>query len=177
MPITINGTGSISGLTATGISAQPKFPGNVLQVVQTAKTDNFTTSSTTFTDITGLSASITPSSSSNKILIFGDVSVGGANGAYLILQLVKSSTAIYIGTDSKTFIGSKFWFPTGGATSSSDSMGNLNLSFLDSPTTTSSVTYKIQMRMSSAITGGINRRNASDDTSAASSITLLEVAA
>jgi hypothetical protein len=44
--------------------------GKVLQVVSTTKTDTFTTTSTSFTDITGMSVSITPSSASNKILVF-----------------------------------------------------------------------------------------------------------
>ncbi len=43
--------------------------GNVLQVVSTAKTDVFSSSSTSFTDVTGLSVAITPSSTSNKILV------------------------------------------------------------------------------------------------------------
>ena len=43
--------------------------GKVLQVVSTVKTDTFTTSSGTFTDLTGMSVSITPSSASNKVLI------------------------------------------------------------------------------------------------------------
>ena len=44
--------------------------GKVLQVVSTAKTDTFSTSSTSFTDITGLSVAITPSATSSKILVF-----------------------------------------------------------------------------------------------------------
>ena len=78
-----------------------------MQVKQTAKTDNFTTTSTTFTDITGLSVSITPSNSSNKIMVFGDLAVGAASGQYIMLQLVRGSTEIYKGTDSKTYVASK----------------------------------------------------------------------
>ena len=69
MPISINGTGTISGISTGGISdtkaiataAQPA--GTILQVKQAVKTDAFTSSVNA--DITGLSVYITPSSSSN----------------------------------------------------------------------------------------------------------------
>ena len=55
--LNLKGSGSVSSL------------GRILQVVQTAKTDTFTSSSSSFTDITGLSVSITPSSASSLSLI------------------------------------------------------------------------------------------------------------
>lgn len=161
-------------LTSTGDSSAPAWEtlttGKILQVVQTVKTDGFTSTSTTLTDVTGLSVSITPSSSSNKILVLVDCAVGGNNG-YVMLQLVRGSTNIYSGTDSKTYIASKNFY-----VNSANVMGSLAMVYLDSPATTSSVTYKIQMKMSSSLTGCINRRP-SDDTSMASGITVLEVAA
>ena len=65
MAITLNGDGIISGIT----DYDSGDVGRVLQVVTTTKTDTFTTTSSSLTDITGLSASITPASTSNKILI------------------------------------------------------------------------------------------------------------
>ena len=53
-----------SGATATGFGG-----GKVLQVVQTYKTDTASTTSTSFTDVSGFSANITPASTSNKILV------------------------------------------------------------------------------------------------------------
>lgn len=144
--------------------------GKILQVKQTAKTDSFSSSSTTFVDITGLSVSITPSNSSNKILVFGDLATGPGSGQYMLLQLVRGSTEIYKGTESKTYIASKVSYNNNSA-----SLQDVSLVFLDSPATTSSVTYKIQMRMSGATPGAINRRVAADDTSLASSITVMEV--
>ena len=68
MPVSINGnTGVVTGLAALPDSAMSS--GSIIQVVSTTKTDTFSTSSSSFTDITGLSVSITPASSSNKILI------------------------------------------------------------------------------------------------------------
>ena len=125
--------------------------GKILQVKQTAKTDNFTTTSTTFTDITGLSVSITPSNSSNKIMVFGDLAVGAASGQYIMLQLVRGSTEIYKGTDSKTYVASKVVYLNDNTQLSNAS--DFFLMFLDSPATTSSVTYKIQIKLTGATTG------------------------
>ena len=72
--------------------------GSVLQVMQTVKSDTYSTTSSTFNDVTGLSVSITPSSSSNKILVFVDAALGVTNAAYgAQLRLLRNSTAIYIG--------------------------------------------------------------------------------
>jgi hypothetical protein len=166
-------TGTI--LTTGGTIAASQLPaGSVLQVVQTTKTNTFTISSTSFTDITGLSVSITPISASNKILVFGDISVGGATGNYVIIQLVRGSTAVYIGTEALTFIGTRNWFPNSSADNAS--MGSLSAIFLDSPATTSSTTYKFQVRVTGG-TGRINARSSTEDTSMASSITVMEIAA
>ena len=71
--------------------------GGIIQVVQTVKTDTFSHNSTSFADLTGLSATITPSSSSNKILcdmrIY--ISAGTSNGtSTAIFNLVRGSTNI-----------------------------------------------------------------------------------
>ena len=54
--------------------------GNILQVKQTVKTDTFTMTGTTFTDVTGLSVTITPSSSSSKVLIIPSLSIAAKKG-------------------------------------------------------------------------------------------------
>ena len=150
--------------------------GGIIQCVQTVLTDGFTFTNTSFADIPspGLSVSITPSSSSNKILVIADISCGGADGQYTMFQLVRGSTNIYRGTDSKTYIGSKIWYTTAENASDGSSMGGVYMSFLDSPATTSAVTYKVQIRVTGS-TGGINRRASYDDTSLASTLTVMEV--
>jgi hypothetical protein len=147
--------------------------GGVLQVVQSIKTDNFSSSSTSFIDVSGLSVSITPTSSSSKILIIADISVGGANSNYVIIQFVRNITPIYIGTDVKTYVATRNWYPNSSADNAS--MASLSGVFLDSPATTSATTYKVQFRVTGG-TGGINRRTSGDDTSMASSITVMEIA-
>tara|TARA_R100000027_G_scaffold56767_1_gene46166 strand:+ start:764 stop:1282 length:519 start_codon:yes stop_codon:yes gene_type:complete len=150
--------------------------GGIIQCVQTVLTDGFTYTNTSFADIPspGLSVSITPTSSSNKILVIADISCGGTDGHYNIFQLVRGSTNIYKGTDSKTYIGSKIWYTSAGNASDGSSMGGVYMSFLDSPATTSAVTYKVQVRVTGS-TAGINRRASYDDTSLASTLTVMEV--
>ena len=127
MGITIDGAGTITGLDADGISAQPVFPGNVLQVVQYTHNTQFSTTSVTFADM-GLGGSITPTSASSKILILysvgylcQDVNLGG-------IRLLRGSTAIQ--TTSRS--------------ASRDHASYFHNSCLDSPNTTSSTTYTVQ---------------------------------
>ena len=149
----------------------------VLQVVSTTKTDTFTTTSTSFTDITGLSVSITPSSTSSKVLLvvnlFGDNSTAGQAG---FVQLVRDSTAVGVGDAA----GSR----TRATTALSSYAGPNTIyasgaNFLDSPSTTSATTYKVQVRVTGG-TGYVNRSFSDTDASATiravSSITAMEVA-
>jgi len=76
----INASAAIAGTKLTGV-------GKVLQVVQTFKADSFSSSSTSFTDVTGLSVSITPSSASNKILVLCTVPMSSNVDA--IIQLLR----------------------------------------------------------------------------------------
>ena len=121
--------------------------GNVLQVVQTVKTDTFSSNSqSTFVDITGMSVDITPSNASNKILVSYNLCSSITNGGYAFwCRLVRDSTDIAQGTSSGNIISA-----TTGALSSS-SAGQYpvyvqNMTFLDSPATTSATTYKLQAR-------------------------------
>ena len=75
------------------------FPtGSVVQTVSATKTDHFETTNTSFTDITGMSVSITPSSSSNKILVMSNVFASHGDAA--VLQALRGSTVIGSGDDS-----------------------------------------------------------------------------
>lgn len=155
--------------------------GKVLQVVSTAKTDTFTTTSASFVDITGLSVSITPASATSKILVFVDVNGSQDVGANRIaLRLLRDSTTINAGAAA----GSRT--PAMGGFSSADSTipsGTVSSTFLDSPATTSSLTYKMQVAV--IITGGstafINRTEVDGDETAQlrmpSNITVMEIAA
>jgi hypothetical protein len=152
----------------------------VLQVVSTTKVDTFTTSSTTFTDITGLDVTITPSSASSQILVFAQINASNDTTiAWLQLNLVRGSTAIDVGTavGSRTATSAQVDYFSGGG----GAVITTPLIFLDSPATTSATTYKIQGRNTSAGTSYVNRSKGDTDAATqgrfASTITVLEISA
>ena len=156
--------------------------GKVLQVVSTAKTDTFTSTSTSFTDITGLSVAITPSAASSKILVF--YSVVGASSAttgdsIASIRLMRDSTAIAIGDSAgsrQRATGSISTRETDATTINFTSAGQ----FLDSPATTSALTYKVQ-GITGAGTFFINRTQGDADAASSyrtvSTITVMEIGA
>ena len=159
---------SIVASQLTGTVAAARLPaGSVLQVVSTTKTDAFSSASTAFTDVTGFSVSITPTSSSSKILVFGYVTASlGLQGVITGSgQLIRNSTAIGNGADGLA------------ANNSADSAFTTQWSFnyLDSPATTSATTYKMQFKGDGA-TWYINRP-AGRASVGASTITVMEIAA
>jgi len=153
-------TNFVSGIGASA--------GQVIQVVSTAKTTPFTTTSTSFTDVTGLSVSITPASASNKILIFVNfVSSNGIGSRLQYFNLVRGATNIA----QPTTIGSSF----AQYNNSPDDLDNVAFHFLDSPSTTSSTTYKIQTKTNNSDnTITVGDRNSSDLDSV-STITVMEI--
>lgn len=148
----------------------------VLQVNSTTLSSTFTTTSTSFTDITGLSVSITPSATSSKILVYATINGSqdqGINDA--ALQLVRGSTAISIGDAAATMVQASAQFNAFfGSSQSSQS-----ILFLDSPSTVSATTYKVQMINSSAGTSYINRSKLSSAGyyRTVSAITVMEISA
>jgi hypothetical protein len=157
--------------------------GKVLQVVSAAKTDTSSIASGTFADISGLSVSITPSSTNSKILIHWSVSlgaVGNATGAYV--RMMRDSTAIGIGdTASNRPRVTGAFYP--GDVSAPNNMGTIAGNFLDSPSTTSATTYKMQFaNAGNATTVYVNRTDGDRDTTgydqrAISTITVMEIGA
>ena len=164
-------------LTGKTVTLPAGTGGKILQVVSTTKTDTFSTSSTSYTDVTSLSASITPSSASSKILVI--VNVLGSqdvNGNRIFMKLLRDSTSICIGDSA----GSRDRVSFGSSSYETVFMTTWSQNYLDSPSTTSATTYKIQMRVSGT-TGFINRADDDTDSSihqrGASTITLIEVGA
>mgnify|MGYP001303628969 CR=1 FL=1 len=158
-----------SGVTGTGIGA-----GKILQVKQAFKTDGYSQSSTSFADITGLSVSITPASSSNKILVMVNIFVSVADAA--LLRLLRDSTVIGAGTgNSGGSDNTGFAMARMSASNLSDTH---NVTILDTPSTTSATTYKVQGRPTeSSANLFVNRRGSDTSYGAASSITVMEVGA
>ena len=166
----INASAAIAG---TKLSA-----GAVLQVVSTAKTDTFSSSTGSYIDITGLSVSITPSSTSNKILILSDIRFStNAAACFAFFKLVRGSTDIYLGDVD----GSRSRGFGGGIVADSATTTQVSSVFLDSPSTTSSTTYKIQIynQNAASFTIYVNRpysdANNASYLRATSSITALEI--
>jgi hypothetical protein len=158
--------------------------GGVIQVQQTVKTDTFTSNErTNFIDITGMSVAITPKFSSSKILVMYRIGLSIVTGAYVChLRLLRGSTNIAQGT-----AGSNSLAVTTSAYSDNSGAGGYpiyynSMDFLDSPSTTSSTTYKLQARgwNTSAGTFYVNRAYSYGDTvdhaQQISSITAMEIA-
>ena len=169
-------------LTSTGAGSPPVFEdagggGLVLQVVSTTKTDTFTTTSTTFADVTGFSVAITPTATSSKILILCTMNWSGDNAAAAAYcKLLRGSTDIFIGDAA----GSRTRVSQAHIASNDDVSGTTSLNFLDSPSSTSELTYKVQMAVSASGTGTFNRGRTDTDNSqnsrGASTITVMEIA-
>ena len=141
--------------------------GKVLQVVQASSTTIKTVASTTYSD-SDLSASITPSSASNKVLVVISQNTQPQivdNGIKSYMKIVRDTTDIL--TDSIVEI------LTGGATSNY-LQTNQVLVYLDSPATTSSTTYKTQLKVNTTSNSG---RVIAQNENSPSTITLIEIGA
>lgn len=155
--------------TSTGLKWATPSASKILQVVQTFKSDAFSTTSAAWTDVTGLSVSITPTSASSTILVM--VSVTGSNASLdSSIRLMRGSTAIGVSTAGATYNGFGL---LNGFQYSSFLMGQ---DFIDSPATTSATTYKIQVYTTGGTTH-INRAPINNTFGTVSSITVMELAA
>ena len=177
--------GSLKGLSANNFvidvasGSQIRQTGAVLQVVTVTKTNTFSTSSTSFTNVTGMSATITPKATNSKILIMVQVSFGLANNnGYGHFRLNGGNTSTYVGDAAGSRIRNIFGGGVVADTKSVMLAGNITL--LDSPNTTSAVTYNLQVRQASGGSVEINRSPQDSDDAlhgrGASSITLMEIA-
>ena len=153
--------------------------GGIIQVKSTTKTDTFTTNSTSFTDITGLSVSITPTRSDSKILVMMHVNLGHTNYVSGFVRLVRDSTAISVGDAAGSRIACSVAMSDD---PNDDDINCYSVTFLDSPSTTSATTYKVQLSTeASGNTGDVFVNRSGEDTNnnqhsrVTSSITVMEV--
>ena len=160
--------------------------GKIGQVIQTHKADGFSTTNgvtgTGFTDITGLSATITPSATSSKILIMGSIDVSESSSNRILLRLKRGSTVIGNASDSGMSSQEvhKHVFNTGTASG----QNNMSVNFLDSPSTTSATTYQFSVtnnQLDNNSTIYVNRNansgSGNQDAHSTSQITLMEILA
>jgi hypothetical protein len=175
MALELNGTTGVS-LVQNGVITDANLPaGSVLQVVQAIKTDTFSTSSTSFVDVTGMSATLTPASASNKVLVIVNMTVGQWPNNFAVSNLVRNGTAIAQPTTASTFQASMNSYPGDIGGSGSSQLVQV-LTWLDSPNSVSAVTYKVQM-LTTGGTAWVNARPVSQNGTTVSSITLMEIAA
>ena len=160
MPVTINGNGTITGISAGGLpdgcitadDLASGAGGKILQVVQQEKLDTWsTTSDFVFSDVTGLAVTITPSSSSNKVLVLVDV-VASSDYWGTYIKLFRNTTEI--GADATGMQSNQNGHFSSIFTNETDSNNNgfthlHNRQILDSPNTTSAVTYRYQVKAES----------------------------
>ena len=168
MTTTINGSTGIDKVAAGAVTTSKLPAGTVLQVVYGSYTGGeVNSSSSTFAD-TGLTATITPSSATSKILVFASVNglFKQSGNTSVDTRLVRNSTAL-INLD----IGSGY-----NGSTTQQQVGGAGISYLDSPATTSATTYKVQFAsdantsMAYCFVGMTGGRGAG-------SITLMEIAA
>ena len=157
-----------NGAGLTNVSA-----GKILQVVNLVKTDSFSTTSTSLVDITGFSLSITPQFNNSKIMVLasGYISNQGNNhGVHLFFYRTRSG-------QSDVEVGKSY---NQKATVQSQTGGTFVIQNLDSPATTSAITYKIKVKSSNGQTVTFNRSYrdtnlAAYDGRAVSFLTVMEI--
>jgi hypothetical protein len=156
-----------STATSTGKTA---YPGAVLQVASTTKTDSFSASTGAFVDVTGLSVTITPSSVSSKIYVMATIAVGnsGGNARVNLLRNGSNIAQSTSGTANETV-----------AMTYQASYQNITypIVFLDSPASTSAQTYKLQVASDGSATIYVNVRANDNYYGSISTITVMEIAA
>ena len=163
------------GLTsATGVG------GGIIQVKSTTKTDEFSTTSTSLVDVTGLSVTITPTRSDSKILVMATVNCGVDNDNFMYGQLLRDSTHIFRGDASGSRPRRSFMFYNGASDANEGMNATRTITHMDEPATTSATTYKIQIQCATAGEAHVNRSERDTNTSqydarVASSITVMEV--
>ena len=176
MAVTINGNGTITPTSAVSPT------GSVLQVIQTKlNTAVSHTGAGGYTDISGFSAAITPSSASSKILVMVQMNVSTNSETYYQLARTAAGSTSAIGNGSAGNYNSFTGIFGSTARSGYYDMSDKNFNFLDDAQDTNEHTYKVQWANVSNTTAYLNRTGYgttgnSWSYSGASSLTLMEIA-
>jgi hypothetical protein len=121
--------------------------GSILQIVQNSTVGNSSTTSTTAVDVTNLTVTITPESTSSKILILSSArcqyGLVAATNVTMTQRLVRTSTTLVTRV-----------LAVGSGSGGLQATGSLAIQYVDSPATTSATTYKIQHLVSTASSTG-----------------------
>ena len=166
------------------IAATTPTNGSILQVVSTTKTDTYSvsTAGSIWNEITGLAATITPKSTTSKVLVQLSMTVGGSldggtPGYQIMIQIQRGATSIGVGDAA----GSRTRASASTPHSSIFYMSSIAFSHLDNPSTISATTYSVDIRHPSGATQTLYVNRSADDTDAAtrprtvSTLTLMEI--
>ena len=155
--------------------------GKVGQVVQTHFTTQSQMSSSSFAAISGCTVDITPSATSSKVFVMISLCAGVNQASYGFFKLYRDSTLIGSGSDSSNRIGCNFSISQNDGDNTSDGVKQVNYQYLDSPSSTSALTYTVQASTfnNSTITYNKTPDNSDNGRTAqgSSTITVLEVLA
>jgi len=168
----VNLATNVTGTLATGnggTGATSYAPGKVLQVVSASNTSNNTTSATSYEDIPSLSVSITPSATSSKILVQFVTYVSNTGSNTWWNRLLRDSTALNESSNSSSIDG-------GGANASGYNRNKGNNIYLDSPNSTSALTYKLQWKCDGNVLC-LNQVGSASSRGGGSTITVMEIGA
>ena len=151
-----------SGVTITNSGTATGF-GKILQVLNATMNTETVMNNNTWTDV-GITLAITPSSSSSKVLIQANAAGCGkaTNNTYLELKLLRDTTDLIVIEQRGGYT----------ADTSANKVGSCACTYLDSPSTTSATTYKLQGR-----SGSNNAYAQVGDSNPYSTITLMEISA
>jgi len=156
--------------------------GKIGQVVQTQITGqvDISSSSAVYADVTGLTVDITPVATSSKVLVMVTVNVGYDTGS-IVFRLMRDSTAIAVGDAASNRAQCTFGTRTASSPYGLDVV-NMKESWLDSPSSTSALTYKLQTH-ATGYTETIRVNSTNDDSDVVysfrpvSTITVMEILA
>lgn len=162
--LTVDGSGNLS--TPNQFSAT----GHVLQVVNYNTTTTFSTTARSLTNVTDFNVTLTPASTTSKILVFVDFRYGNNISAVNKCALLRDAVEISLGSSNNL---SNVYVAHGSAT---QGFGNLSFSYLDSPSTTSAVTYQLQAYGNAGTLYINNRNDGSSTAEIIGSMTAMEVA-
>ena len=118
--------------------------GKIGQVVQTHFTTQSQMSSSSFAAISGCTVDITPSATSSKVFVMISLCSGVNQASYGFFKLYRDSTVIGSGSDSSNRIGCNFSISQNDGDNTSDGVKQVNYNYLDSPSSTSQLTYTVQ---------------------------------
>jgi hypothetical protein len=168
----------VDNIQGKATASKVDIAGHVVQVIYAETDTRQSLTSTSYVDLTGMTATITPFSTSNKILVQVCLNLGHEPvGMNISCQLLRGSTNIFAGTDTsmkqgfiqtECNLGANFQYE----------IKNFTATTLDAPATDSAVVYKVQSKVNTAAgTWYMNRNhnNSSSQGTTKSSITLLEI--